>query len=352
MIISSLLAGALFAADALKLEDLEALALKNHPALTQAQDEVRAADGKRLQSGLWPNPVIGADGDHNRPGVLSRGGLFGAYVEQRIVTAGKLRSSRKAADQEREQAAIRAQAERQRVLNQLRMAFYEALGAERMVEVRGELAQVAARAVDFSKQLANVGQADRPDLLATEIESQRADLALRTAKTGREQAWRRLAAAVGQPDLPLSSLAGDFEALPHIEAGAELARILRESPELRVTGVELRREEALLERARKEKVPDLLLRGGFRYNRELDHPGGIPAGHEGFFSAGIEIPIFNRNQGGVAASQAMVDRARREAGRVELSVRARLAAAYQEYQDAVDTSATYRTQMIPRAQQA
>ena len=67
---------------------------------------------------------------------------------------------------------------------------------------------------------------------------------------------------------------------------------------------------------------------------------------------GFEIPFFNRNQGNVAAARANLDRAERDVQRVRLSLRMRMARVYKEYQDASITADRYRTQMIPRAQQA
>ena len=89
-----------------------------------------------------------------------------------------------------------------------------------------------------------------------------------------------------------------------------------------------------------------------RKNRELLEAGGRPVGLEGFFDVGVEIPFFNRNQGNVSAARANLDRAEREIQRVKLSLRMRMARVYKEYQDASITADRYRTQMIPRAQQA
>src|SRR5215831_14956228 len=74
----------------LGLDYFEQLALQNNPTLAQATAAVRAASGKTLQAGLYPNPIIGVTGDENTPGPVIRGGEFGGFVEQRIVTAGKL----------------------------------------------------------------------------------------------------------------------------------------------------------------------------------------------------------------------------------------------------------------------
>ncbi|MEW5976287.1 MAG: TolC family protein [Acidobacteriota bacterium] len=131
-----------------------------------------------------------------------------------------------------------------------------------------------------------------------------------------------------------------------------IAKLFSESPEIRTSEVTIAREEAALRRAKVEKVPDIVARGGLRYNRELLEFGGTPVGLEGFFDVGVEVPFFNRNQGNVAAARANLERAQREVERVKLSLRMRMARAYKEYQDSLITAGKYQTHMIPRAQKA
>ena len=66
----------------------------------------------------------------------------------------------------------------------------------------------------------------------------------------------------------------------------------------------------------------------------------------------MRIPLFNRNQGAIAAAGAELDFAEREARRVELTLRARTAAAFRTYQNALSVATEYQEQIIPRARQA
>src|SRR4030095_11551195 len=52
---------------ALRLEDLERMALQNHPTVAQAEDAIRAAEGRRVQAGLMPNPIVGYAGEELSP---------------------------------------------------------------------------------------------------------------------------------------------------------------------------------------------------------------------------------------------------------------------------------------------
>jgi cobalt-zinc-cadmium efflux system outer membrane protein len=336
----------------LRLEDLEKMALENNPTLAQAAAEVRAAEGRKVQAGLYPNPTIGATGDENTPGPIIRGGEFGFFVEQRFVTAGKLGKSRNIAEQERLQAETAAQAQNHRVMNAVRTLYYKALGAEHRVQVQTRLAALSRQAIQVSKELTNVGAADQPDFLESEIEAERAEVSLALAKTAQVRVWRELAAVVGKPSLEPAPLEGNLEDVPQLELESAIAKLFSHSPEIRTSEVAVAREEAALKRAKVEKVPDIVARGGLRNNRELLEAGGEPVGLEGFFDVGVEVPFFNRNQGNVTAARANLERARREVERVKLSLRMRIARTYKEYQDSLITAEKYRYQMIPRAQKA
>jgi outer membrane protein, heavy metal efflux system len=50
-------------APALGFADLEPMALEHNPTLGQAEAAVRAAEGRRLQAGLYPNPIVGYQGE-------------------------------------------------------------------------------------------------------------------------------------------------------------------------------------------------------------------------------------------------------------------------------------------------
>ena len=68
------------------LQELQRMALKNNPTLAQAIANIRAAEGRKQQSGLYPNPTVGYQGEEIRGGSF-RGGEQGFFVQQNIVTA-------------------------------------------------------------------------------------------------------------------------------------------------------------------------------------------------------------------------------------------------------------------------
>ena len=335
----------------LTLGELEQMALSSNPTLAQAATEIRAATSRKLQSGLYPNPTVGYQGEQIRGG-SQRGGEQGFFVSQDIVLGGKLGLNRRVFEQEKKQAEAEAEEQRLRVINGVRMFYYQALAAQEMVDLRRKLSKLAEDAVQTSHQLGNVGQADQPDVLQAEVEGEQAELAVVAAEQNQLRSWRALAATVGKPEMVLTHLAGNLENLPEDNPDQWLQTIVQGSPAVKIAELGVLKAEASLARAKREPIPDLQLRGGLQQNRELDATTNRAIGLQGFAEVGVQIPIFNRNQGNVQAFRADVERAQREVQRVQLVLRERAAVLLQNYVTSRSTVEKYRNRMIPRAQKA
>jgi cobalt-zinc-cadmium efflux system outer membrane protein len=293
---------------------------------------------------------VGYQGEQIRGGSF-HGGEQGFFVQQDIVLGGKLGLNRKIFDQELKQAETEADEQKVRVVTNVRMSYTQALAAQQTFELRRNLSKLADDAVETSHQLANVGQADAPDVLESEVEAQQAQLAVTMAEQSQERVWKALAAVVGNPRLPLLKLEGRLEDTPPVNVDELVEKIVNESPAVRIAELGVKRAEAALARAKREPIPDLQLRGGMQQNGEL-LSNGRAVGLQGFADVGVRIPIFDRNQGNIASAKADAERAKREVERVKLVLRERAARVVQNYtfsQTAVDR---YKNQMIPRAQKA
>lgn len=342
----------------LTLERLEAMALANNPTLGQARTQVEASRGRARAAGAFPNPIVGYSAEEMSFGPVIQGGEHGVFVEQTIPLGGKLGLARQVFVRETSEAESLAEIQRQRILTTVRRLYYEALAAERRVAVQERLAGLVGEASTVTRQLYNVGAADHPDVLETDVEGRRALLQLERARNRRFTIWRQLAAAVGEPGLRPQPMAGTIEeAIPELERDAALGAVLERSPQLAAARAAVERNRAALDLARRETFPDLFLRGGVNYNRELLETRGPASdrrrvGWEGTFEAGVSLPLFNRNQGGVSAALAEQSRAELEVRRLELALESRFSEVFEQYVTALRASETYRTEMLPRAEEA
>jgi len=339
-------------APTMTLEALEKMALANHPTVAQAQASVEAAKGRRRQAGMYPNPTVGYSGDEISNGPVFNNGEQGAFVEQRIILGGKLRAATRMAGQEIAIAEASAQSQRLRIVNAVRMLYYQALGEQKLVAVRKDLVALAKRAVATTSELANVGQADQPDQLAIEVEASRLELGLVTAQNSLTRTWRQLAAVTANASLQPVPLAGSIESLPRLDFEQSLARITGESPELTTAQAGFSRSESAILEARAGAIPDIMARAGAHYNRERLELNQQPVGWQSSFEVGISLPIFNRNQGAIAAARADSRRAKLDLDRARLSIRTRLADAFLEYQNALATAERFQKDIMPKAQRA
>src|SRR5260370_27440600 len=55
------------------LEELQQMALENNPTFAQSASNIQAAEGRKKQAGLYPNPTVGYQGEQIRGGVVYRG---------------------------------------------------------------------------------------------------------------------------------------------------------------------------------------------------------------------------------------------------------------------------------------
>jgi cobalt-zinc-cadmium efflux system outer membrane protein len=330
----------------LALADLELLALQHNPTVAQAAAAIDVSRGKALQAGLYPNPTVGYAGD--QIGIAGTAGeLQGAFVQQTIVTAGKLRLSRAKYNQEAYEAEIRALGQQHRVLNGVRLRFFELLALQQTIGLNRSLLENAEESLRTTREMANTGQANRADVLLAEAQVGDARVALRTVENRYPALWQQLAALVGTPDLLQAPLNGRLEPEgPPLDRECALQRLLGESPELQAARAHVVYDQITLRREQVEPVPDVQLQAAAGYNFETRN--AVASGVQ----VGIKLPLWNRNQGTIREVQADLARARAEVTRVELSLRERLADAFDRYQTARETAQVYRETILPRTREA
>jgi outer membrane protein, heavy metal efflux system len=344
------------------LADFERIAMQRNPTLRQAAAQIDATLSRSFQAGLYPNPTVGyvqeqigtlGEVTPTSSGITTKGRgtpgeLVGGFIQQEIVTGGKLRLSRAKFAEEANAARWQAEAQALRVLNGVRVRFFEVLAAQRLLQIHRDLVRLNDDAVRTTEELVNVGQANEPDLLQAKIEFSRARVALRNAENRYRGKWENLVSLAGAPELrstylddrPLDTTGSplDFE--------ATLADLLHRSPEIQAAISEIRRSETMVRRERVEPIPNVTVQAIVGRNYEFNNltTAGV--------QVSIPLPIFNRNQGTVREAQSDLARDHAEYERVVLSLRQRLADVATRYNDALQSVEEFRTETLPMALRA
>ncbi len=323
------------------LAELEDMALRCNPTVAQAAQRVAGLRGHWVQVGLYPNPVAGYIGAEI--GNEGHAGQQGSFVGQEIVTAGKLGLSRNVAEQEIRQAEWIWQAQRQRVLTDVRRTFYDVLIAQRKMELTEQLLRIGEEGVRSAEALVKAKEAARADTLQAHIEAESARVMLGRAKNQHAAAWRSLAAVVGAANMPPQRLAGEaWDGLHDLTWEDTYNQLLAESPQLAAARTGVARAQATVNRECAQRVPNIDLQAAVQYDNATKNTFAT-------VQAGVPIPFFNRNQGNISKAQAELMAAQNEVQRVQLDLQQRLAAVFEQYTSARYQVEKYSGDILPSA---
>src|SRR5258707_4524315 len=160
------------------LEQVQKIAIESNPTLRQAEAEIRAAKARQQQSGLYPNPTVAYTGDEIRGGSVV-GGKQGFFVQQTVVTGGKLGLRREVFGKDVKLAEVEAEEQKMRVQNAVKMAFLRVLAAQELLDARSDMAAIAQDGAETQRRLMNTGQADETGVLEAEVGAQRRRMSAR-----------------------------------------------------------------------------------------------------------------------------------------------------------------------------
>ena len=311
----------------LTLDGLVALGLEQNPRLAKVSFAVEAARGRAYQAGLYPNPLVALTWDEVGDKTGSAGVNTLPLVSQEIVLGRKLKLSRAAAEREVEHASWGVMAERDALLSEIRAAYFDALALQERVrllcDVRRygrDITKTVRSLRDDAKQLADI------DVLPVEAELLRYEADVDSAQAEKAAAYKRLAALIGIHRLSITKVAGRFEdyAFPDYDAENTPLYVLSVHPEIQSAQWGVEKAKFVLQRAKAEPIPNLGIDTGYvrqNQNKSNDFRIGVSA----------SIPLWNKNQGNIRATEAELCAAVQEVGRVENDLTERVASALRDY---------------------
>jgi outer membrane protein, heavy metal efflux system len=334
------------AGEELTLRRALSLVLMRSPELAGAATEIRAREAERLQAGLPPNPEI-STGVENFSGSGPYHGLNSTEttveLSQLIELGGERAIRIRRATASSRLAGWDYEALRLDVLTTATERFVDVLAAQRRVGLARRLLGVADRLQGAARSRVAAGKASPIDASRAEIVVAEAQTSLDRARTGLAAARRRLAVLWGAERAQFAAVAGSFPAAVDVAPADRLEKLLDENPVVARWADELDQRRASLALAEANAVPDITVGlGGRRFE---DTGDSAVVAH-----LSIPLPLFDRNQGNVAAARERIDSVRydREAARHQL--RAAFIASYGDLSAASGQLRRLRSTILPKAQ--
>ncbi len=336
-------AGGIETLDRLSVEDAIRLGIANTPSLRRAGYRVDIAAGRVLQAGLYPNPSfafaaegLGADG--------GAGGETIYRLEQEIVLGGKIRRAREVAEADRLAAQAGFVAEEFDVAARVTRAYFNAVAAQDRLRSRREMLDLSERLLRAVATQVDAGSATEPDRLRAEVVREQAEIEYETASADAKAAIRQLGVTIGVDNSIQLALSTRPDALPNFPDRDEIvAMALDTNSRVSRARIAIERAGRAHELARAEAVPNLIASIGPRFS-DIDNETTMDVG------LGIELPLFDRNQGNIHAALAERLSSAAQLREVQLELIGEVSQAWSAYESARLTIGRYRDQLLPKAE--
>jgi len=320
------------------LEELIEYAKRNSPILAQAAASVEVARGQWLQAGLYPNPTVGYQSDQMAS--LGTAGQQGGFFNQTIITGGKLKLARSVAFYDFANAKLRFRLAEVNLTRQVRTDYYATLVAAENVRISRLIAifsdEMYHRELDRVKDVTPAFEG-----AAVRAVAGQSRVALIQARNRYIGSWKRLATTLNAPDMAPVPLIGQVDDdVPDYIYDGLVERLLAVHTDLAAVRNQISQAEATLALERRRPIPDI---GNNLYFEQDTQLNSFQMGVQ----VGVQVPVWNRNQGAIMTATAHLARLNRESERVRNDLIRQLADAFERYQIARQQIALYRADILP-----
>jgi cobalt-zinc-cadmium efflux system outer membrane protein len=244
-----------------------------------------------------------------------------------------------------EQTALDARILRLDVAAETAQRFLTALQSQAHLAVAEQTVSLGERLVVAVERRVEVGQAPRAELSRARAELANGQLAREDVSHERVVALHKLAAQWGDDRPDFERVHGNLLELPEVEPFDSVLARLDRSPELARLVSSVRVAEARLRLAQAKRWPRLAPNVGARH-LGTSNDWAVVAGMN------LELPIFDRNQGGLASAHASVARARADIEVRRLQDQTALREIYEELKHSLHRAEVLQEEVIPRFEEA
>ncbi|MDQ7014573.1 MAG: TolC family protein [Planctomycetota bacterium] len=326
----------------LSVDDAIRIGIANTPGLRRAGYRVDIAAGRVLQAGLYPNPSFAFDAE----GLGADAGAGGETiyrVEQEIVLGGKLGKARAVAEADRLAAQAGFVAEEFDVAARVSNAYFAAVAARERQQSRQEMLDLSRRLFEAVSAQVEAGSATEADRLRAEVVREQAEIEFETARLDATTARRLLGTVIGMEGPVTLALSTPPDELPSFpDRDSILAMALETNSRVSLAKIAIERAGRAHELAKAEAVPNLIASIGPRFS-DIDNETTLDIG------LGVEIPLFDRNQGNIHAALAERLSSAAQLREVQLQLIGEVGEAWAAYESARLTIGRYREQLLPKA---
>ena len=241
-------------------------------------------------------------------------------------------------------AELDVRAELRTLRRNLREAYFGLLAADDSVRIATEILAVADRGKQVAQARFDEGAAPKLDVMTADLAVARAQGELELARSSRLKAQAELNAVLNQPPatpVVLSDKLSDLAEIPGFEAAMTMASA--SNVDLVTAERELAIEQRRVDLLRSERWPTPTFTFGGVFNAPEEFRAGAMGG------VSIDLPLFSRNQGEIAQSQATSAQIRAKHDAVRRNVESGVFGAVATVEATRKQVDSYRQTLVPTA---
>lgn len=334
----------------LSLDQATEILLVSNPTILRERQNIEIARADLAGARLIPNPELDISSEsyplfESSPGAFFQNSEDVVRVGQPIETAGKRTKRTRVAEQDVAVAQSLLQDAVRQMKLELRTRYYRVVLAKSEYELASEVLGQFDEIIRLNEARLKQGDVSTLDVARVQTERSRFFNDLVTAEVQLRNEKTSLLELLGAKDVNAQFDVSETLTFTPLTASVdELAQsALAARPDLRARQQVVEREKRDLTLEKANAYPNVT--PFFGYKRDF-------AANTVAFGVNVSLPVFNRNQGGIARAAARANQAGFEREQAELAVRSQVSQAYQVVQGEERRVQGMQDVYVPKARQA
>lgn len=278
----------------LSMEEAEKMFFENNLEIKAKKADVKKSDAEVVDARILPNPQATYNIQSVKNGGTEREEMYS--LSQRIDISGKRSKKIESAMKKRDARAFFVEHDTAGLLSQMKQSFYRVLFLKENEKALSEIAGVFSDVERKTEARVSAGDASEADLMKLAGEKNKIVRGREALRADLKSEKRKLALLLNiqEPELEVS---GEFSVKPFSFGILELTGMGQQNrPDIKGQGKTVEASEVSLSASKKEAIPTIDLEAGYKKRT---------GGFNGFvFGISVPLPLFDRNQGGIARAQA------------------------------------------------
>lgn len=323
-------------------------ALSHHPSIQAALAEIDARHGEAAQAAVRPNPELDIEVE-NFGGNKSKSSFDAAETTFGLAQTLELGDKRflrlRAAALDTSLAVWDYEAARLQVAIGTARAAIDVLTAQDRLRLLKDFVGIAEKTRTSVDARVKGGKASPIELDRTIVAAARAKAQVKAEQARLDAAKRRLSIFWGAESVDFTRVTGRLGKGHRVPSMTALKASIENNPALARWSDEVGRRVAQLDVEVSKSIPDVRIGAGVRHFNEDDSVAAVA-------SLSVPLPLFDRNNGNIAAAESRIARAERDRAAARNELLGALTEAIGALEVAAATVSAFESEVLPPAQSA